>query len=161
VSDEERIRLLLELREMLKSRIERMEEALDRMRKMLRALEDVLIEMSIVSAVELAEAERRVDVQEIRYRGELVGKILIDREEGRVLFEAAEGTRLPARGTLIHGWLLRRVLEPLKERVPSVEYEVAEEGGLLKKIDVRGLDRSSLDEVVGKMRWAIIRTLRG
>jgi len=161
MSDEERIRLLLELREMLKSRIERMEETLSRMRKMLRALEDVLIEMSIVPAAELAEAGRRVDVQEIRYRGELVGKIVIDREEGRILFEAAEGTHLPARGTLIDGWLLRKVIEPLRERTPSVEYEVAEEEGVLKRIDIRGLDRGSLDEVAGKMRWAIIRTVRG
>jgi len=171
---DDRMRTLLELRNMLKTRIEELEEELARLRSMLDALDDVLLEATITTAdrlplgegapreirpaeaVEGPPSPAEVEEREILSGEERIGRILVNRGRGILVVEVEEGVK--ADSSPIR-WLRRRLRE--FERISSgAAYNVEVEEGLLKRVVVSGVPESEIERLVKEIRWALDRAHR-
>ncbi len=171
---EDRMRNLLELRNMLKTRIDELEKELLRLRSMLDALDDILLEATITTAdrltppatvpEEVAKVEERqrppapqeVEESEILSGEEKIGRLLVNRGKGILILETERDVRADS-GPI--GWLTRRLRE-LRRSSPGVAYNIEVEGGALRRIVVRGVPADDMDRLVNEMRWAIDRAYR-
>ncbi len=172
---DDRMRTLLELRNMLKTRIEELEEELARLRSMLDALDDVLLEATITTADRLPLGEEvpretrpaeaveagppspaEVEEREILSGEEKIGRILVNRGRGILVVEVEEGVK--ADSSPIR-WLRRRLRE--FERIsPGAAHNVEVEEGLLKRVVVSGVPEGEIERLVKEIRWALDRAHR-
>ncbi|RLG42166.1 MAG: hypothetical protein DRO01_01600 [Thermoproteota archaeon] len=171
---EDRMRNLLELRSMLKTRIDELEKELLRLRSMLDALDDILLEATITTAdrltspaavpEEVAKVEERqrppapqeVEEMEILSGEERIGRILVNRARGILILEVERDVRADS-GPI--GRLTRRLRE-LRRSLSGVAYNVEAEEGALRRIVVRGVPPGEMDRLVNEVRWAIDRAYR-
>ncbi len=174
MSRDDRMRTLLELRSMLKTRIEELEKELLRLRSMLDALDDVLLEATITTADRLgplpagapdeaieveeyqAPAPPGVEEREVLSGDERIGRILVNRRKGILVLEMEREVRADSNPI---GWLSKRLRE-LKRVSPGVAYNVEAEEGALRRIVVSGVPADELDRLVKEMRWALDRAYR-
>jgi len=171
---EDRMRNLLELRNMLKTRIDELEKELLSLRSMLDALDDILLEATITTADRLTSpaavpgevtkveerkrppAPQEVEEREVLSGEERIGRILVNRAKGILILEVERDVRADS-GPI--GWLSRRLRE-LRRSSPGVAYNVEAEDGALRRIVVRGVPADEMDRLVNEMRWAIDRAYR-
>jgi len=190
LSRDERTRTLLELRSMLKARIDKLERELVKLRSMLDALDEALLEITITTAdrvaptswprvAEAVEKEPLPEVASVTPEKEMpVGEEGAPIEEievksagrsvGKILLNRGGGILVleVAEGVKIPfdlpplRWLEGR-LRKLVDRFPNAVYNVeTDEGGMLKGIVVKGAPPKELVKLSGEVRWALDRAYR-
>ncbi len=188
MSRDERTKTLLELRSMLKARIDKLERELIKLRSMLDALDEALLEITITTADRVApmrpevleveekptpEAERvtpeevasvereevRVEEVEVTSAGRSIGRILLNKDVGILILEVAEEVRIPFDLPPLR-WLEGR-LRKLTDRFSEAVYNIeTDERGILKRIVVKGAPVRELVKLSGEIRWALDRAYR-
>ncbi len=162
---DERIKRLLELRELLKKRITKLESELIRLRQMLEALEETLLEQTLITADKLERVKeqkgaRRIERIQLTSKDSkrILGTIEIDRNKGYVKFIPIEGLFINAESRPIKSFLAKKMRE-LQES-SNVAYQVrAREDGSLEFIEIEGLKPKELNEFLRMLRWAVERSL--
>lgn len=162
IQDQERVKSLLELRKRLKESVRGLETALVELRGVLDRLEEMLLGETLVTGETIARTgvARREDKGErvVRVRaGETeIGRIIVDMGAMSMTFFPAPGVHIPADAKPISSFLGRKVVSELKGSQPSLLYSV-ERGDEeeVRKIFVSNLREEQINDLIGKLIWAI------
>lgn len=179
--ESERVRKLAEARAYIQRRIEELEGELELLKLVLSVVDAVLSQESFTSAAELpretappphpAEAELGARVSETvvssRDGRELARLVVYER--GLVIEPLIE---LPVDSPPFRSFFVAKILDGYKRKDEELarageiaedetfDYEVREEGGLVKEIVVRNYrERRRLDEIRSALRWTLNRVL--
>ncbi len=162
--DDERIKRLLELRELLKKRINKLESELLRLRQMLEALEETLLEQTLTTADKLERKKVEKEVRKLEKiqltskEGNLLGIVEMDRSRGYLKFVPAEGLLVDAESKPIKSFLMKK-MKGFQEASNAVYELKAKEDGSLEYIEIEGLKPKELNEFLRMLRWAVERSL--
>lgn len=162
---------LAELKQYLSQKKEMLEEELEKLNSMISVIDDLLASKSFKTGIEVmkkseekAEAEAALQKIELVYKGTKVGEMEVYQTYAKVM--PLPDLRLSTTTSPFEAFLIRKVLEPMRER--DVEraaknelrpdqmfsYDIIEEGGLLKYIVVRNFrDRIRLKELANAVSW--------
>ncbi len=162
--DDERIKRLLELRELLKKRINKLENELIRLRQMLEALEETLLEQTLTTADKLERKKvekgpKKLErVQLTSKGGNSLGIVEVDRAKGYLRFTPAEGLLVDAESKPIKSFLLKKMKE--FEESSNARYELkVKDDGTLEYLEIEGLKSKELNDFLRMLRWAVERSL--
>ncbi len=157
--EEERIRDLLWLRDSLKRQIEKTERRLNRLRRMLETIDEVLIRVSIAPGTQVGgpppASESGGEVRRIMVAGEEIGTLSFG--GGGLSFNARDDAEIPFRGSLLEGWYVKKVLDPLRSE-GKLDYEVGtDDAGRLVHLRITSPSDEIIRDLSGKLIWAIRR----
>lgn len=158
--DSDRIKKLLELRDFLKKRIDKLEREILRLRGMMEALDQTLLEQTLITAdqlrsrkeVEKKEAfeERVISLED----GTPMGTVRIDRASNTITFIPTESIAVDAKERPISSFLIRKIREY------GGRYEIDEyPDGRLKSIRIELPDPSNIERVFRALRWAVLKSI--
>ncbi len=156
----ERIKNLLKLREFLKRRIEKLEREVLQLREMVEALDQVLLEQTLVTADQLKsepEIQQPKDVEERRLTSEdgtLIGIARVNKRTGSIAFVPTENVVVDARERPISSFLMRKV-EEYGGRCEIDEYP----DGRLRAIRIQVDELNNLERIFRALRWAVTKSL--
>ncbi len=149
--DDERIKRLLDLRELLKKRINKLENELIRLRQMLEALEETLLEQTLTTADKLERkrvekgSKKLEKVQLTSKGGGLLGVVEVDRAKGYLRFIPAEGLLVDAESKPIKSFLLKKMREFQESSNATYDLRVREDG-TLEYLEIEGLRSKELND---------------
>ncbi len=156
----ERIKNLLKLREFLKKRIEKLEREVLQLREMVDALDQVLLEQTLVTADQLKpelEIQQPKDVEDRRLTledGTLIGIARVNRRTGSIVFVPTENVVVNARERPISSFLVRKI-EEYGGRCEVDEYP----DGRLRSIRIHIGESQNLERIFRALRWAVTKSL--
>ncbi len=154
----ERIKNLLKLRELLKRRIDKLEREIIQLREMVEALDQTLLEQTLVTADQLKpEPQKAVEIEErkiLSEEGELIGIVRINRESGSMVFVPTENVVVSARERPISSFLVRKV-EEYGGRCLVEETS----DGRVRSIRIEVREPRSMERIFRALRWAVSKSL--
>ncbi len=156
----ERIKNLLKLREFLKRRIEKLEREVLQLREMVEALDQVLLEQTLVTADQLKpepEIQQPKEVEERRLASEdgtLIGIARVNKRTGSIVFVPTENVVIDARERPISSFLVRKV-EEYGGKCEVDEYP----DGRLRAIRIQVGEPQNLERIFRALRWAVTKSL--
>ncbi len=157
---DERIRNLLQLRAYLKRRVDKLEKELLRLRQMMEALDEALLEQTLVTADKLGvslEARREKNIEErevISDNGITLGVVKIDKSSGSLMFIPSKDVLIDARGRPISSFLIRKI----EEYGGKCEVEEFSDGKL-KNLKIKVRSSEDVDRIFRLLKWAITKSI--
>ncbi len=156
---DERIRNLLRLRAYLKRRISRLEKEILRLRQMMEALDEALLEQTLITADKLGvplEAKKEKSMEErelVSDDGITLGVVKIDRGDGSLIFTPSKDVLIDARERPISSFLVRKV----EEYGGKCEIEELPDGRLkFLKIKIKSPD--NFEKIFRLLKWAVVKS---
>ncbi len=160
---DERIRNLLQLRAYLKRRIDKLEKEILRLRQMMEALDDVLLEQTLVTADKLRVSlgsrleprkEKNLEEREVvSDNGVTLGVAKVDKSSGSLIFIPSKDILINAKERPISSFLARKI----EEYGGKCEIEEFPDGKLKTlKIKIRSLN--DLKKIFRLLKWAVIKS---
>lgn len=170
-SEDEETQRLADLKKYLAEKKAELEEELDKLNGLMQVVDDLLASRSFKTGIEVmkrAEAEAVVQKLELTYKNTKLGEMEIYQTYAKVI--PLPELRLSTKVSPFEAFLVRKVLEPMRERdmerVAKSElrpdqmfsYDFLEENGLLKAIILRNFrDKIRLKELVNSISWTFFR----
>jgi hypothetical protein len=168
---DEETQKLAELKQYLSGKKAELEDELEKLNNIMSVIDDLLASKSFKTGIEVMkkpeekpEAEAVAQKLELVYKGTKVGDMEVYQTYARVT--PLPELKLSAATSPFEAFLVRKVLEPMRER--DVEraaknelrpdqmfsYDILEEGGLLRSIIVRNFrDKIRLRELANAVSW--------
>lgn len=181
--EDERLRRLAEARSYLQRRIEELESELELLKLLSNLVDAALSQESFVRASELPREAPPLQAVPARLAdlGALLSESTVVSREGRELAKLSVYERgvvvkpsidLPLDSPPLKSFFVAKILEGYKRRDEELvragelegeevfDYEIEEEGGLVKEIRIRNYrERRRLDEIRSALRWTLNRVL--
>ena len=172
--DEEIVKKLIELRSYLEKRIQELEEEVEKLKVLLKIVDEVIVTRSfrMAETIPIAQAkhtppvEKREGIPLKTSFGVLLANMYADDSGIRIV--PAEGLAFNINTPPFQAFLISRILEPMRTRdseavqrgeiTPDriLSYEVAREGDIIKEIVVKNYgDDSRLREIRTAARWTL------
>jgi hypothetical protein len=153
---EKRIKALLELRDILKKRVKRLNEEVERLSRIIEIIDDVLVKETMVTADLMKKPEgKRIEIKDSKNR--VIGSIIYDEINRFIRFEPGE-IEISSDKKPIKSWI-EGELRSVKNEFPEMEYSINSSGGKLISIEIRKFPRDRGFELIRKIRWAVTHAL--
>ncbi|MGB9630650.1 MAG: hypothetical protein ACP5KE_06320 [Candidatus Methanodesulfokora sp.] len=153
---EKRIKALLELRDILKKRVKRLNEEVERLSKIIEVIDDILVRETVVTADLMKKPEgKRIEIKDSKNR--IIGSIIYDEVNRLIRFEPGE-VEISSDKKPIKSWI-EGELRSVKNEFPEMEYSINSSDGKLVSIEIRRFPRDRGFELIRKIRWAVTHAL--
>ena len=170
---DEQVKKAAELKLWLESRIAELQEETERLKETLMLVDSTLRASTFKSAIDLMDESKEIaETRELKRDkgGQVIATASVVSKS--VSVEPAEGVTLKTSTPPFKSFLIGKILQGMKAKDEELvstgklgkeeafEFEVKEEGGLVKRIVVENYrDKSRLNEILSTMAWTFSRML--